>query len=346
MPFTIVTQGTFTQASPAVNQVIPCPSGCDYFKTVNLTQMATTQGTGRCVAGEWYGGGLFANNDGLRWVKTNSTSAINIDKFSTSTASNGFTYLTTYPQPEAAVTGTAITRGATTTVTMVNTYNEGDTVVLYNCVGMQQISGMVFTISSVTGSNFVLAGLDSSGFAADATAVTARRISSVMPVEPEYLYITNITQASAGVVTVSKAHNYVIGQKVNFSVPGSFGMTQLDGYYNLRYPPVITAVTAYTFTINVNTTNFSAFAFPASSASPTAQLFATVSSAGQSVQQNPVTLAQTGYNFTYVPFHSGLFVPQMVVASGAQSPAGSAGDVIAYQCFKAETGTINAPVPS
>src|ERR1043165_681661 len=109
MAFTIVTQGTFTQPATAVNQQIPLPSGADYFKTVNLTQMATTNATGRCVGGEWYGGGLFNNNDGLRWKKSNSTSAINIDNFSTATASNGFTYVSSFPQPEAAVTGTAVT---------------------------------------------------------------------------------------------------------------------------------------------------------------------------------------------------------------------------------------------
>ena len=67
--FTIVTQGTFTQPATAVNQNIPLPSGADYFVTTNLTQMATTQATGRVVRGEWYGGGLTADNDGLRWKK-------------------------------------------------------------------------------------------------------------------------------------------------------------------------------------------------------------------------------------------------------------------------------------
>src|SRR5271169_1173155 len=128
MAFTIVTQGTFTQPSTAVNQVIPLPSGCDYFVTTNLTQMATTESTGVCVRGEWYGGGLFGNNDGLRWKKTDSTNAININKFSTSTASNGFTYVNRFPQPEAALTGTTITNATPAVATVTNTYSEGDTV--------------------------------------------------------------------------------------------------------------------------------------------------------------------------------------------------------------------------
>jgi len=105
-------------------------------------------------------------------------------------------------------------------------------------------------------------------------------------------------------------------------------------------------VDPYNFLINVNTTNFTAFAFPASSATPTTQLFATVAPAGQSTQFNPITNVTTGYNFTQIPFRTGQFVPYMYLPSGAQSPGGSAGDVIVYQAMKCETGTINAPVPS
>lgn len=347
MPFTIVSQGTFTQPATAVNQTIPLPSGADYFVSTNLTQMALAPNPGVCVRGEWYGGGLTAINDGLRWKKTNSSNAINIDNFSTATASNGYTYVNAPPQPEAAVTGTAITAANPAVVTMTNTYSEGDVVQLYGTTGMLQIAGMAFTISSVSGSGFTLLGLDASGFAAPATAVIARRIGKLMPVEPRFLYVTGITQATQGVITVSEKHQYVVGQKIELVIPGSFGMVQLNNYYlPQNLPPVITAVTDYTMTINVNTTNFTAFAFPASTSSPTAQLFATLSSAGQSTQFNPITNVQTGYNFQYVPFHSGNFIPYMYLPAGAQSPGGAAGDIIVWQAYKMETGTINSPIPS
>lgn len=345
MAFTIVTQGTFVQPATAISQVIPLPSGVDYFKTINITQMGTASPTG-CVAGEWFGGGITAINDGLRWRKAGS-SAILIDKFSNSTASNGFTYVNAPPQPEAAVTGTAITAANPAVVTMTNTYSEGDVVQLYGTTGMLQIAGMAFTISSVSGSGFTLLGLDASGFAAPATAVIARRIGKMMPVEPRFLYVTGITKATQGVVTVSEKHNYVVGQKVEFTIPQSMGMVQLNNYYlNQNLPPVITAVTDYTFTINVNTSSFTTFAFPASTTSPTSQLFATVASAGQSTQYNFVTGVQTGYNFQYVPFHSGNFIPYMYLPAGSNSPAGSASDTIVWQAYKMETGTINSPIPS
>ena len=347
MPFTIVTQGTFTQPATAVNQTIPLPSGADYFKTYNLTQMPLDPATAVVVMGEWFGGGLTANNDGLRWKKTTSSNILALDTFQTTTASNGFTYVSSPPQPEAAVTGTAITNANPAVVTMTNTYSEGDVVQLYGTTGMLQIAGMAFTISSVSGSGFTLLGLDASGFAAAATAVVARRIGKLMPVEPRFLYVTKITQATQGVVSVSEKHQYVVGQKVEFTIPGSFGMVQLNNYsLSQNLPPVITAVTDYTFTINVNTTTFTAFAFPASTASPTATLFATVTSAGQSVQTNPVTLVQTGYNFQYVPYHSGNFIPFMYLPAGAQSPGGAALDTILWQAYKMETGTINSPIPS
>lgn len=352
MPFTIVTQGTFTQPATAVNQVIPLPSGADYFVTTNLTQMATTQATGRVVRGEWYGGGLTAVNDGLRWTKTNSTSAINIDKFSTTTASAGFTYVTSFPAPQAALTGTTITQASAAVASVTNTYSEGDQVIIYNAVGMEQISGMIFTISSVSGSAFTLLGLNSSGFAAPATAFTVRRLTQnpqgiVTPVAPSSYQITAVSKATNAQVTTSQINNLVVGQKIEFTIPASFGMVQLNNFNQPQSKPVIVVsiVDAYNFTINVDTTNYTTFAMPASSGSPTTQLFATIAPAGQATTFNPITLVTTGYDFTKVPFRSGIFIPYMLVPAGAQSPGGSAGDIIVWDAYKMETGTINSLVP-
>ena len=231
---------------------------------------------------------------------------------------------------------------------MTNTYSEGDTVVIYNAVGMEQISGMTFTISSVSSSGFTLLGLDSSGFATAATAFSVRRVNQFTPVEPSFLYVTKVTQAVQAQVTVSQANSVYLGQKLEFTIPGSFGMVQLNNFYQPQsLPAVVTAIVdPYNFKINVNTTNFTAFAFPASALSPTAQLFATVAPAGQSTQFNPITGITTGYNFTQIPFHSGVFIPYMYVPAGLLSPGGSAADVIVWQAYKMETGTINAPVPS
>lgn len=342
MPFTIMTQGDFTSAGIGVN--IPIPQSCDYFVATNLTQMGTTQATGRCVRGEWYRDGVNANdlaNLGLRWKKTDNTSAINVDSFATSTASGGFTYFPTVPVTEAAVTGgTVITAASPAVVTITNTYSEGDRIRLYATTGMLQIAGMDFTISSVSGAGFTLLGLDASGFAAPATSLIARRVSIFDAVEPRFLFVTKITQAAQAVVTVSCVHNYVVGELVHFSVPNSFGMTEINGLTGK-----IIAVTAYTMTLDIDSSTFTAFAFPASTGVPTVQLFATLAPAGQRTQFNPITGIQTGYDFNYPPFHTGQFAPYMNLAAGANSPAGSDGDKIVWQAYKTETGLINALNP-
>lgn len=353
MPFTIVSQGTFTQPATAVSQIIPLPSGADYMKVVNLTQMSAASPTA-CVAGEWWGGGLIPVNDGIRWRK-NGSSAILIDRFSTATATNGFTYVTTNPQPQAALTGTTITQAAAAVASVTNTYSNGDQVIIYNAVGMEQISGMVFTISSVTTSQFTLLGLNSSAFAAAATAFTVRRLTSspvglVTPVAPSFLFVTAISQAANAQVTTSQQHGLVVGQKIEFTIPGSFGMVQLNNFNLASNKPVIVAsiVDTYNFTINIDTTNFTAFALPASAGSPTTQLFATLAPAGQSATFNPITNVTTGYNFTTVPFRSNLFLPYMSLGISANSTGvgGGANDVMIWAAYKMETGTINSPVPS
>jgi hypothetical protein len=141
-------------------------------------------------------------------------------------------------------------------------------------------------------------------------------------------------------VTVSTVHSYVVGELITFQVPKSFGMSEISGL-----TAKIIAVTDYTMTIDIDTTSFTAFAFPASTAVPTVQLFATLAPAGQRTQFNPITGIQTGYDFNYPPFHTGEFTPYMFLNAGANSPAGSSGDKIVWQALKTETGLMNALNP-
>ncbi len=335
MAFTIVTQGSFTSTGAGVN--INLPSSVDYFKAVNITQLPLAPATPVVVMSEWYGSGLFAANDGIRWKKSANTSVMNLDTFATSTASNGFTYVTSSPVVEAqaanAITG--ITAASPAVVSQTNTYSEGDIVRIYSSTGMLQIGGMDFQISSVSGSGYSLIGLRAAGFAAPATAGYTRRISKYAAVDPQFLYITEITKATQAVVRTSRDPSpyYVVGMKLHFSVPASFGMSEIN-----QMTGTITAVSAanYTMTVDIDSSAFTTFAFPASTSSPVAALFATCAPAGQKTTYNPNTLVQTGYDFNKAPFHTGSFVPFMNLAGGAQSPAGANGDVIVYQAFKME----------
>lgn len=337
MAFTILDGGSFT--STGVGVKIPLPSSADYFRTWNITQLAVASPT-VVIGGEWFGSkfgaGASAANSGIRWKKVGS-SVIQMDSFSTSTASDGFTYVLENPLVEAQAANaiTAITAASPGVVSQTNTYSEGDYVRLYNTTGMAQIGGMVFQISTVSGSGYTLIGLRAAGFASAATAGFTRRVSKFAAVDPEYLYITEITQAASAVVrtSVDPSPFYVVGMKIRFSVPSSFGMTQINGLTG-----TITAISSanYTLTVDIDSTAFTAFAFPASTSSPTASLFATLSPAGAKTSFNPVTLVQTGYDFTKQPFHTGQFTPYMFLAGGAASPAGANADVINWMSYKLE----------
>ena len=346
MAFTILTGGSFTSTGAGVK--INLPSSADYFKTWNITQMALTGSV--CVAAEWFGSkfgvGASAANSGLRWTKAGS-SAILIDSFATSTASNGFTYVTSVPVVEAQATNaiTGITAANPAVVTQTNTYSNGDLVRIYNTTGDLTIGGMVFQISSVSGSGYTLSGLANvagNGLAA-ATAGFTRRVSGQAAVDPEFMYITNISQATQAIVSTSVDPSlfYVVGNKIHFSVPASFGMTQIN-----QLTGTITAVNAgsvtgnvgaYNVTVAIDTTAFTAFTFPLTGTSPTSQLFATFAPAGSQTSQDPSTLVYTGYEFTKTPFHSGQFVPYLFLSGGAASPAGAASDVINWMSYKLET---------
>lgn len=333
---TLLVQGSFTSTGVAVN--IPLPASADYFVAFNQTQAATTQTTGRGIKFEWFSNPSMASNAAYETFKTNSSNALNYNLVT----SGGFTYLPSYPAPQAPVTGTAITNASPAVVSMTNTYSNGDDVVLYNTTGMEIIGGMTFTISSVSGSAFTLLGLPAAGFAAAATAVTARRVYPYKEMLPEYLYVTAVSQAAQAVVTVSQDPTNVVfvGQKLVFQIPQSFGMTQLNtrgapGTQDLPAVVVSVNAAAYQFTINVNTSAYTPFAFPASTLSPTAPAFATVAPQGASTQYNPMLQTYTGYDINLQPFRSSQVFPLMNLQAGVQSPAGSSGDVIVWQAWKA-----------
>lgn len=332
MPFTILYGDSFT--SDGAGKKVLLPGGADYFKTWNVTQLAATN-PNTVTNGEWFGSkfgaGASPAGQGLKVVKTTS------DLAGVFAAGTGFTYVATNPVVEAQSANaiTAITAASPAVVTQTNTYSEGDILQFYGTTGMLQISGMNFQISSVSGSGYTLKGLRASGFAAPGTAGYTRRISKYLAVDPQYLYITEVTKATQAVVrtSVDPSLYYVVGMKIHFSVPYSFGMYELN---QLTGTILAVDATNYTLTVDIDTSAFTTFAFPASSASPTAQLFATLAPAGASTKRDPNTYVETGYNFQYQAFHTGQFVPYMFLAGGAQSPAGAASDVINWMAYKLE----------
>lgn len=333
MPFTIITGDTFT--SDGAGKKIILPSSADYFETFNVTQMAATN-PNTVIKGFWFGSkfgaGASPAGQGMKVVKTTA------DLTSAFAANTGFTYVSSSPVVEAqnATAITSITAASPSVVTQnSHGYSAGDIIQFYGTTGMLQIAGMNFQISSVNANDYTLIGLRAAGFAAPATAGFTRRISKQLAVEPQFLYVTEITQATQAVVrtSVDPTQYYKVGMLVHFSIPYSFGMTQMN---QLTGKIVSLSAANYTMTVDIDSSAFTAFAFPASSSSPTAQLFATVAPAGARTQFDPNTNVQTGYDFQFQPFRTGQFTPYMFLSGGAQSPAGAASDVINWIAYKFE----------
>lgn len=317
-----IISGSFVSDGTAKTLSIRCD--LDHMEVLNYTQMATQQATGRGVKFEWYRG--MAADAGVEYKKTNSTDVMN----GVTLSSGGFTLVDSSVSTLAApLTITAVSQANPAVVSLAATtgLTNGDVVRIYGTTGMRQIAGMDFTIAALTANtSFTLAYLNSSGFGAAASAGTIRRV----PYEPIYYprarYITAITAASSAVITMSVTHGMTVGQRVTFVVPAAFGMTQMDSL-----DAQITAIntTTNTITVNIDSSAFTAFAFPTSASVPFT--FAQVIPFGDA----PLTVANPGGDQSVLDGATrNTAILGMRLAGGAQSPAGSSGDVIYWKAFK------------
>jgi hypothetical protein len=110
------------------------------------------------------------------------------------------------------------------------------------------------------------------------------------PVVPGMLLISAITNSNPMIVTIvdSIYNTYVVGQLVCLTVPPKYGMFQAN-----ELTAKIIAISGDNFSLNVNSTNFDAFATPAVTIPPASQ---------------PASIAPAGskniYETTLEPFQS------------------------------------------
>jgi hypothetical protein len=247
---------------------LPFQTGVDWITVYNESQMMAAGGTGYGVEFYWrtdFPKSITASSGGAStvygMVKNRGASDIYTPGYLT--AASGFQWVDSTKQALGpAVTLTAIDTSAHPVVSAATTGLIADysVVKIYSTLGALQFGGMDFTVTTVTGGTFVLA------FAPQIAAGTtgSYRIVPYDPIfYPRTRYITAITQASSAVVTFSVTHGYQIGQKLTFHIPQvsatTFGMTELDGI-----TATVTAIntTTNTVTINVDSSGFTAFAFP------------------------------------------------------------------------------------
>ncbi len=261
----IIAKGTIISTGAA--QTIDIPEGADTFVLRNRTTLAAGAGI---IESIWWSG-MAAGT-----AQTNTLAAGTVTN--TIITAGGFTYT----DPTTATMGpaiaiTAINQAASAVALTGTTPVVGQIVRVYGTTGMLQVAGLDFSVTAVNpGVSMTFGYLNSSAYAAPATAGFYRLLPFDLPFYPRKRVITSITQAAQAVVTMSVAHDYQIGDKVSFRVPAAFGMTQMDGLTG-----TVTAIAAGTITVNINSTAFTAFAYPTSAVAATGVTFPQVVPAGE-----------------------------------------------------------------
>lgn len=273
-PYNAILSGTFT--SDGTSKLLNIPGDVYKFEVYNETQFGSAAAATPMIRAQWFKD--LPAGYGFLDAKTNGAATVAISQMVTA---NGFTLIDpTATQLQAAKVGTALTAANPAVATSNgHGYSVGDIIRVTNTTGMLQIAGMDFSITTVGGANnFTLGYLDSSGFAAAATAITSRKLNYQSAFYPKNRYITKITQAASAVITLSVTHGYVVGEKVRIYVPSGWGMTEINGQL-----ATITAISTAnnTITVNIDSSAYTAFAFPTSAIAAAGTTFPQVVPVGE-----------------------------------------------------------------
>jgi hypothetical protein len=254
--------GTFSTGATLAPVNISLPSGYDYFQFWNITDWGSTAGDTRIMGAESWS--YMPAGYALTHPKTNGAATLGPQGIITT---GGLTFLADSGNqtPGAAVTNitsiTAVNHAVAATITPAAV---GSIVRVYNSVNMYQIAGWDFTITAVTPTtNMTLGYLDASGFAAPGTTASFRVIPFDARFYPRNRRITSITQATSAVITMSVVHGFTVGQQVRMTVPAGWGMVEMNGLLG-TITAVTTSATVNSITVNIDSSGFTAFAFPTS----------------------------------------------------------------------------------
>ncbi len=348
--FSGTNQGSFI--STGANVILRIREDVDYLNVYNTTVAAASQTTAVAVKFYWQRG----FPAGAMWAtfKSNAAAAANLDQYITS---GGFTLVNnTLNVPGPSVALTSITNATPPVVATGDTTNlatNSGMVRIFNTVGAQQLGGLDFSVGTVVANtSFTLA---------NASAIVAATTGTfrVIPYDP-YFYpptrvITKIARASAltgaysasgtnAIVTLSVTHTFTVGQVIRFVIPTitstSYGMTELNGI-----AATIVAINkadadsvTNTITVDTDVSSFTAFAWPltADPFSTPAQVVPVGENMAVAVNPN-ASLYPNGVNVIGDSEVNQGYIGIML-AGGANHPAGAAEDVIYWVAGKSFSG--------
>ena len=261
LPYQVLEAGSFTSDATQMKQ-IKLSAQPDLFVLKNRSGWGNDAAV-TAVESEWKKG---MSQDAFLSKDQAITSGILSSNVGTA---NGFIFIdTANPPVYAALASTAITGSAATyVVSMADTgsINVGDWVRLYASTGELQLAGYGFQVTAVSANVSITLGYMASGgqvLAADATAAQVKKYIPNM-MYPRYGLIANISQAVQAVVYFTGKNDYTPGQILSFRVPSEFGMKEINNVH-ARVLSVTNSATVSSVTLDIDSSGFTAFAFPTS----------------------------------------------------------------------------------
>lgn len=297
-----ILSGSYTSDGSA--RTIYVPSGTDYFEWFvrgdsDGDNWDDSADPGVIKRGWWFRGMdqgtalTVYNTDG---AATDQSTFVATDGITLVDPDNPITYGTTAVTAVTAANPAVVTAAGHGLIT-------GDLVRMTDVTDMQQISSLIFSITRLGADTFSLP-IDASGFAAAGTGGAVRKINQYQ-FDPRRLWITGITAANPAVVSVSTTHSYNVGSKVRIIVPSDFGMTEIN-----KQIAEVTAIGANTLTLDVDSSGYTAFAYPTSATAAAGTTFPQIVPVGESYD----ILTDRTYNSDIRGIHLGSTV---VGANGA-----------------------------
>ncbi len=329
MDNTSTIQGSFVSTGLPIT--LQMPAGFDWIRVYNYTQAGTSDSANGV---EYYWQDAMAQGSGLVY-SLNGSGLLGANTMS----SGGFSYIDTSGNPVGALNTTvsAVSNASTPVVSASSTLGlaNGSVVRMFNVAGAQQLGGIDFTIGSIdTNSHFTLAYM---------SQIVAGTTGSFRPIAfdpyfyPTHRYISAITQASSAVVTMTVTHGYTVGQEVRLVVPAAYGMVEANGLQG-QISAINTSTN--TITLNIDSSGFTAFAFPLSAAVPfSPAMVIPIGEGTDSTIANPNLLDDATVNTAFIGVTLGVATTLLPSGTGV-GPAGTEGDVVYWQA-----GTVFSTTP-
>ena len=261
LPYQVIDGGSFTSDSTLAKQ-LPLSDRPDLFWLRNRTAWGDDAAETSVESWWRYGMAQAAAQTTDQAVTTGILS-------SEAVTTGGFTFIDTANPPTFAALATSGTDVDKTTyvVTMASTGNiaVGDWVRLYATTAMLQIAGYSFQVTAVTTNTSITLGYMASGGQVMAADATAGFVQKYIPnrMYPRYSYIANITAATQAVVSFTGKNDYTPGELLSFRVSSDFGMEQMNNV-QARVLSVTNSSTVSSVTLDLDSSGFTAFAFPTS----------------------------------------------------------------------------------